>query len=84
MLRGDDKSKSWNSCIESVHPDNSVYNYCDKEFPDDFYKKSSCKTDMCNLCCVSFENKSKLLMTDVSIQSCYEQCVKTFNKISFN
>ena len=84
MLRGNDKNKDWQTCIEPLHPDNSSYNYCDKEFPDDFYKKSRCKTDMCNLCCVSFENKSHSLMTDNNIQSCYESCLKTFNKISFN
>jgi hypothetical protein len=84
MLRGDDKSKDWNSCIEPLHPETSIYSYCDKENQDDFYKKSRCKTDMCNLCCVSFENKSSVLMTDHNIQSCYDSCLRTFNKISYN
>ena len=84
MQHGDDSSRDWKTCVEPRHPENSVYNFCDKEHPDDFYKKSRCKTDMCNLCCVSFENKSKVLMTDATINLCYEQCLRTFNKISFN
>lgn len=84
MLRGDDYNHDWKTCIEPNHPKNSVYNYCDKEFSDDFYKNSRCKTDMCNLCCVNYENKNKTIMTNNNIQNCYNQCLTTFNKISFN
>jgi hypothetical protein len=73
-------NKTWKSCIEPTHTENSIYPYCDEHFKKDFYGRSRCKTDLCNLCCVSVESmKKNTLLSDFSVSKCYEKCVKSKN-----
>jgi hypothetical protein len=73
------KKKTWESCIESTNPETSVYPYCDEQFPSDYFSKQRCKSDMCNLCCITMDHKHVPLYTDEAMTSCYSKCTKTFN-----
>ncbi len=67
--------KTWNNCIESPHPESSVYPYCDNHFKRDYFERQRCKVDMCNLCCISVDN-IKGSLKDESVNECYSKCLK--------
>lgn len=71
------KSKSWETCVEPQHPENSIYPYCDESFSNDFFAKQRCKTDMCNLCCISLDQKNSDNFTDEVVGNCYQKCIKS-------
>lgn len=76
------KDSDLNTCIVPLHQDNSVYPYCDETFPKDVYGRSRCKTDMCNLCCVSLDSKNtNPNVSDNEVNKCYEKCL--ISKIFF-
>lgn len=77
IVKGDDQISDWKSCFEPKVPDESIYSYCDSEFCEP-NNRNQCKFDMCNLCCVNFENKINTLVSESSIQSCYKKCSSTF------
>ena len=54
-----------------------------KRFKDDFFKKTRCKNDMCNLCCISSDTKNKPFLAEKSVNTCYERCAKS-NNIFYN
>ena len=67
-------SKNIQNCIEPISPEHSLYPYCDENFVGDFHGISRCKTDMCNLCCVTMDAmKSKNFSLD-SMRRCYKDC----------
>ncbi len=71
---------SFESCINPTNPDQSSYNYCDKLFQFDFYKKGQCKSDMCKLCCVAFDVNKTIPITSISDElysRCQSECIKS-------
>lgn len=75
-LMGEKKS-DWRSCTEPSSPETSVYPYCDEQFPKDFFSRQRCKTDMCNLCCVSMDQKEAPIYSDEAVNTCYSKCAKS-------
>ena len=70
------KNESWKSCIKPSDPYNSVYIYCDKLFEKDYFQRNRCKSDMCRLCCISYEPLEKTILTNKSIDKCYTGCLE--------
>jgi hypothetical protein len=71
------KTNSWKSCVEPTNPQNSVYQYCDQNFKNDFFSRSRCKIDMCNLCCISYDEIGGSAVTDDVVKECYSTCTKS-------
>jgi hypothetical protein len=74
-----DKSSSYEGCINPPDQDNS-YNYCDKLYQFDYFKKNQCKNDMCKLCCVSMDQNKKIILPNISDElftKCESECVKS-------
>ena len=69
--------KSFSSCSEPTNPDTSIYPYCDKLYEVDFYQKSQCKIDMCNLCCISFDTMKNTNLPNSAVNECYAMCIKS-------
>lgn len=70
-------SNTIKACIEPPTPEHSIYPYCDDNFNNDFYGKSRCKVDMCNLCCIGLETKTSVVITDDALNVCFEKCLKS-------
>ncbi len=77
IIREGSNTKEWKQCVEPDHPEKSIYPYCDDYFANDFYQRSRCKIDMCNLCCVSMDVKDEQKLSDTATSSCYEKCLKS-------
>lgn len=77
LMEAGTNKNTWESCIETAHPERSIYPYCDDVWKKDFNLKQRCKTDMCNLCCVSLETKGNKKLSDESVGSCYNKCTKS-------
>ena len=72
-----------NQCGEPKNPDRSIYPYCDDYFKGDFFGSQRCKTDMCNLCCITREH-GEMQVDEVGLTKCYSDCTKNFGIIPFN
>jgi len=81
MEKGNLKNKNWESCINPITPENSVYPYCEKIFKADFYKRNQCKFDLCNLCCISFDAFGRANLNSFTVDKCHKSCENTFNKL---
>ncbi len=81
LEKGSDNSKSWKACVQPKNPEDSIYPYCETLFEKDFYQKIRCKTDMCNLCCVSFDEMGSEMLSNSVVNECYLQCVKSNDNI---
>ena len=79
MEKANDKNKSWKTCYQPKEADSSVYPYCDKLFEKDFFQKSRCKIDFCNLCCVSYDKIGKANLSVNNLMKCYENCTSSNN-----
>ena len=69
--------KTYNSCSEPTNPESSIYPYCDKLYDNDFYQRSQCKIDMCNLCCISFDTIKNTNLPNEAVNDCYGMCIKS-------
>lgn len=74
-----EENKSWKNCFEPIHPEKSIYPFCESIFNKKYFQSSRCKVDMCNLCCTSFDFTTKSKISKLNLQSCYKGCVKTFD-----
>lgn len=73
-----DASVGWiDLCINVPKPENSVYSYCDDRF-DQFTEKTTCKLDLCRICCVSSDTIHNTKSTDKNLDECFKKCGKTF------